>query len=122
MRKKLSLLLAVAACVASMSMPVFAAYTSDLDVSEGDYYSYSVVKENNSDQFYVRPTSYVGTVYGISIPYSTYNDSYPYRPIRNTQNKTGYRYGISTTIGNRYWLKTYGLPDYGWRLQGVYWP
>lgn len=122
MRKKINLLLAVAACVFGMSMPVSAGYVSDVDVSEGDYYSYSGVKENAEGYYYIRPTSYTGTIYGISIPYLTYADAYPYRPIRTTQNKTDYRYGISTQIGNRYWLKTYGLPDYGWRLTGIYWP
>ncbi len=121
MRKKLSLLLAVAACVASMSMPVLAGNVYGVDVQAGDVYSPAGIKDDNDDHYYFRPTSYVGTAYGISIPYLTYADAYPYRPLRNTQGTTDYRYGIAVQSGNMYWLKTYGTTN-GWRVQGVYCP
>lgn len=122
MRKKFSMFLAVAACVASMSMPVLAGNVYDLDVSEGDYYSNYGTKDDSSTYYYIRPTSYQGDVYSISIPYSSTSDLYSYRKVQNAQTSKAYRYGISVYKGGRYHLKTYGLPDYGWRLTGVYCP
>ena len=121
MKKKLSLFLAMNACVTSMSMTALAK-NSPLDVSPGDENSFWTIKDDGETNYYITVSSFVGgTIKGISICENGVGTPY-YRVIRNAKGTYKVRYGCDVYPTKNYQLRTYGEPSTGWHLTGVYCP
>lgn len=115
-RKKLSLLLAVTACVASMSVPAMAG-NSYLDVRLGDRNSYWTTKDDGERNYYITPQTYIGKVMGRSVCSNGVTPSYKVV----TAQRRAYSYQVSVYPGKAYRLQTYGKTA-AWHLTGTYCP
>lgn len=101
MKKKLSLFLAMTACVTSMSMTALAK-NSPLDVSPGDENSFWTIKDDGETNYYITVSSFVGgTIKGISICENGVGTPY-YRVIRNAKGTYKVRYGCDVYPTKKY--------------------
>ncbi len=116
LKKKLSLFLAVAACISCMGMTVFATTRYDVDVSNGDEYSNKAVKDDGETNYYVTPTSRYGTIYTRSICRFSGNPAF-----NRLLSAGAYPYSTDVYPTEEYWLQGYSQTA-GWYLKGRYTP
>lgn len=126
MRKsKKGIFLCVIASVFMMAVPVCAETRYDLDVSDGDRYSYYAYKDTGAQYenvYYVTPTTYVGNIImGNSVSNTGYSSGW------TKMNRYGasYSYGVRQAPGGIYYRLMAGPgvnTGSDWHLVGRYTP
>lgn len=108
--------------VGVMAIPTLAG-NSYLDISHGDIYSLTEGKDDGEDNYYVKPTTYVGDYVRVRsrcLSHGQYASGYN-QVIRAYQSHP-YSYGRDVVGGLVYQLDGYGAPASTWHLVGTWCP
>lgn len=122
MRKKLSLFLAIVACVANISTPVMAG-NSQLDVKVGDAGSFEEKKDDDETNYYISTALYMGVVEARSVCVDSKLSKRVGSSFQTVyMGKRPYAYDCKVYPGYMYQLIARGVASPGWHLTGTYCP